>query len=346
MTDVITLLVKALLGTIFLAFAGVFLGLLYKGIDRKLVARLQSRIGPPVQQPFYDVQKLLIKQNIVPQNAVEWLFHGAPILSFASAIAILLYLPLFGQPAVLDGYGDIILVLYLLTLPSLGMILGGFASSSPYATVGSQREMVMVMSYEFPLAIAVSTIAWRLSMMDGGLDVFSISTIAQNPLWNELGALGIIGFLMIFITVMAVVPAKLVKIPFDAPEAETEICGGLLVEYSGTNFALFYLADAVRTLAVGGLVIALFIPYGITDMVDLGVSMNFTLLGSEIEVFGAILDSLFFLVKLFVVVFVGVTVVRAATARLKIDQVTGLYWGYLTFMALIGLGLVVIDYSL
>lgn len=346
MTDPAIVLTKAVLGTVFLAVVGVVLGLIYKGIDRKLVARLQSRIGPPVRQPFYDVQKLMIKQNIVPRNAVEWLFHGAPIMAFASSIALLLYLPLFGQPAILDGYGDIILVLYLLALPSLGMILGGFASSSPYATVGSQREMVMLMSYEFPLAIAVTTIAWRLSMMDIELDVFSVSTIAENPLWNEMGALGIVGFLMIFVAVMAVVPAKLVKIPFDAPEAETEICGGLLVEYSGTNFALFYLADAVRTVVVGALVIALFIPYGITDLVDIGMAWNITILESEIEVYGAILDALFFLVKLFVVVFIGVTVVRAATARLKIDQITSFYWGGMTTMALLGLILVVIDHSL
>jgi len=331
MTDFM-LIVEAVVWTIALAAFGIFFGLLYKGIDRKLVARLQSRIGPPVHQPFYDVKKLLIKENIVPQNSVEWLFHFAPILSLTSAIVLLLYIPIAGRPPVLDGYGDVILVLYLLALPSLGMILGGLASSSPYATVGAQREAVMVMSYEVPLAIGVTAIAWRLAKFNPGLDVFALSTIAETPLWDVVGPLGAIGFLMLFVAVMAVVPAKLVKIPFDAPEAETEICGGLLVEYSGTNFALFYLADAVRTIAVGSLIIALFIPYNLSHFMDSGI-----------DALDLIIDFLFYLLKLFFVVFVGVTVVRAATARLKIDQITTLYWFPLTLLAMTGLALLVAD---
>lgn len=335
------LLIRAIIGTIGLAIFGVIFGLLYKGIDRKLVARLQSRIGPPIIQPFYDVQKLRVKENIVPQNAVAWLFNFAPILSLTTSIALLLYLPIAGREAVLDGYGDIILVLYLLALPSLGMILGGLSSSSPYATVGAQREMVMLMSYELPLAIAVSAIAWRLTRFNAGLDVFSVSTIAKNTLWDVVGPLGAIGLLMLFIAVMAVVPAKLVKIPFDAPEAETELCGGLLVEYSGSNYAMFYLADAVRTVAMGSLVIALFIPYSITDFVDVGFEGAVLM---DVNMVALILDFLFYLLKLFLIIFLGVTVVCAATARLKIDQITALYWLPVTFMAVVGLSLLMVDY--
>ena len=337
------LLIRAIIGTIGLAIFGVVFGLLYKGIDRKLVARLQSRIGPPIIQPFYDVQKLRVKENIVPKNAVAWLFNLAPILSLTTSIALLLYLPIAGREAILDGYGDIILVLYLLALPSLAMILGGLSSSSPYATVGAQREMVMLMSYEFPLAIAVSAIVWRLTQFDAALDVFSVSTIAENSLWDVVGPLGAIGLLMIFIAVMAVVPGKLAKIPFDVSEAETEICGGLLVEYSGSNYAMFYLADAVRTVAMGSLVIALFIPHSITSFVDVGFKDAVLM---DINMVAFILDFLFYLLKLFLIIFVGVTVVRAATARLKIDQITTFYWLPMTLMALVGLSLLVMDHSL
>jgi len=109
-----------IIGAIVIAFLGIVIGLVYKGIDRKLAARMQARVGPPIRQPFLDFFKLMIKENIVPQNAVPWIFN----------------------------YGDIILIVYLLTLPAIGMVVGGFASGSPYANVGAQREMVMMMSYE------------------------------------------------------------------------------------------------------------------------------------------------------------------------------------------------------
>ncbi len=331
----------AFFGTFFLAAFGIVGGLLYKGIDRKLVARLQSRVGPPITQPITDIQKLAIKQNVVPRNSVAWLFNFAPVFSLTTSIVLLLYLPIAGRPPILGKYGDIIVVLYLLAMPSLGMILGGFASSSPYATVGAQREMVMIMSYEFPLAVAVSAIAWRLAQANAGINVFSVQAIAENPLWefDGIGMLGKVGFLMIFGAVMAVVPAKLVKIPFDAPEAETEICGGILVEYTGINFGMFYLADAVRTIAVGSLIIALFIPHGISDLVSLGDGY----MVSDVNVVHFLFDTLFYLVKLFAIVFVGVTMVRAATARLKIDQITALYWVPVTITALGGLFLIILD---
>ena len=133
--------------------------LLYRGVDRKLVAHMQGRVGPPVVQPFRDVRKLLMKENIIPDGAISWLFTAAPFICLITSALLLFYIPLFGQEALLGGYGDAILVIYLLILPSLALVLAGFASSSPYATVGAQREMVIMMSYELPLAITVVSLA-------------------------------------------------------------------------------------------------------------------------------------------------------------------------------------------
>jgi formate hydrogenlyase subunit 4 len=210
------------------------------------------------------------------------------------------------------------------------MAVGGFASGSPYAVVGAQREIVMMMSYEFPLAIAAVGIAWRLSTLGIGPS-FSLATIAANPLWGLVGPLGWIGLFLLFVALLVVTPAELSKIPFDIPEAETEIAGGLLVEYSGVNLALFYLADVIKTLVIAGLVVALFIPYGIAA--PLGIA----------GIGGKILDILFFLVKLFAVIFVAVTVIRVAFARLKVDQVAKLYLLPTTFISLAGLLLLVLD---
>ena len=87
------ILVK-IIGAIVIAFLGVVVGLFYKGLDRKLAARMQARVGPPIRQPFMDFFKLMIKENIVPQNAVPWIFNGAPIMALVSSITILFYLPI------------------------------------------------------------------------------------------------------------------------------------------------------------------------------------------------------------------------------------------------------------
>ncbi len=306
------------------------LGLVYKGIDRKLAARMQGRIGPPLRQPFLDVGKLMLKENVVPRDAVPWLFHAAPILAVVASVTVLLYLPLGPFPPVLSGRGDLILILYLLAMPAVAMALGGFASGSPFASVGAQREIVMMMSYEFPLAVVVVGVVWRLATL-GFSPAFSMVTVGTTPLWGLVGPLGVLGLALLLLCLLVVTPAELSKIPFDIPEAETEIAGGLLVEYSGVNLALFYLADAVKTVAMGALVVALFFPYGIA--VPLGLSGGWA----------ALVDQLFFFVKVLAVVFVAVTTVRVAMARLKVDQVARSFWIPVTAAALAGLALLVLD---
>jgi len=320
-----------IIGAIVIAFLGIVIGLVYKGIDRKLAARMQARVGPPIRQPFLDFFKLMIKENIVPQNAVPWIFNGVPIMALVSSITILLYLPVGNIPPLLSGYGDIILIVYLLTLPAIGMVVGGFASGSPYANVGAQREMVMMMSYELPLVTAVIALGWKLSQVYPQLNIFSLAVINAHPIWGLVGPLGFIGAILLFITFAAVTPGELSKVPFDAPEAETELAGGILVEYSGRNLALFGLADAVKTIVMISLTVALFFPYNISHLLALS------------GIFALIVDVLFFLVKMFLVMFVELTFVRVAFARLKIDQVSFAYWVPVAIIGLLGLALIVLD---
>jgi len=320
-----------IIGAIVIAFLGIVIGLFYKGIDRKLAARMQARVGPPIRQPFLDFFKLMIKENIVPENAVPWIFNGAPIMALVSSITILLYLPVGNIPPILSGYGDIVLIIYLLTLPAIGMVVGGFASGSPYANVGAQREMVMMMSYELPLVTTIIAIGWKLSQVYPQLNIFSLAVINAHPIWGLVGPLGFIGAILLFITLAAVTPGELSKIPFDAPEAETELAGGILVEYSGRNLALFGLTDAVKTIVMTSLTVALFFPYGISHLLALSGA------------FALIVDTLFFLVKIFLVMFFEVTFIRVAVARLKIDQVSFAYWIPVSIIGLLGLMLIVLD---
>ena len=305
---------------------GIIIGLLYSGIDRILAARMQDRVGPPITQPFLDIRKLMIKENIIPVNSVKWLFNSMPVLCLTSTIVILFYLPFGGIEPILEGQGDLILILYLLIIPALALVLGGFSSGSHYATVGAQREMITMMSYEFPLAITAISIAWLLSV-SGIVNPFSLQAISDNPVWGLVGPVGFIGVALLLLVLLFVMPGELGRIPFDVPEASQEIAGGILAEYSGRNFALFYLADAVKAIVFGSIIIALFFPYG------LGLG----------GIIGVLVDSAFFFLKLFLIIFIGSTFMRVAAARFKISQVVYVYWIPAVFVSLSGLCLIAID---
>ena len=321
-------------GSALLVFIGGVFGMLYRGIDRKLVAHMQGRVGPPIVQPFRDVRKLLMKENIIPDGAISWLFNAAPFLALVSAGSLLLFIPLFGQPALLERYGDVILVLYLLIIPSLAFVVGGFASSSPYATVGAQREMIIMMSYEAPLAVVVLGIAWRIGLITDA-NPFLMSTIAQYPIWNLLGPMGVVGALLMLFTLVVVTVGEAAKVPFDVAEAETEIAGGLLVEYSGRNLSLFYLSDVIKAFAIVSLLVALFIPYNLSPV-----------LGVTSALAAGIIDALFFLVKVFVVMFVSISLIRAGMARFKISQASTVYVMVMTAVALVGILLIFGDFMI
>jgi formate hydrogenlyase subunit 4 len=344
--EIIKILLLIIMGTIGLTVFGIIFGLIFKGIDRKITAHMQGRIGPPIIQPFRDIKKLFTKENIVPDNAIEWVFNLAPLMGLVGTISILLFLPIGGfQPLaggalVINGeqliFGDLILILYLLIIPSLALVIGGFASGSPYATIGAQREMAIMIAYEFPLAIIIITIGWKLFNHlalisdEAALNIFSVSTLTTTPIWNIAGPFAFIGFIILLIVLIIVTPAELSKVPFDASEAETEIGGGLLVEYSGRNLAMFYLMDSVKTFVMASLIVALFFPYNISNM--FGVD------ASSIPAYA--IDFIFFLLKVIIVVLFSVTLIRVAFARLKIDQIVYTYWVPITLFALVGLILI------
>jgi len=323
--------VRVIVGSLGLAAFGIFFGLMLKGIDRKLSAHMQGRIGPPLRQPFRDVAKLFVKENIVPDQAIPWVFNLIPLVGLIGTISILIYLPLGGFPPLFSTAGDLIVVLYLLIIPSLCLVIGGFSSGSPYAIVGAQREMATMIAYEFPLAILIVSIAWNL-LQKGMTQVFSFSTIVATPVWNQVsGPLGFIGFAILLVVLLLVTPAELSKIPFDAAEAETEIAGGLLVEYSGRNLAMFYLTDGVKTVVMASLIVAVFFPYNLSTLLGLGTYD------------GMVIDVVFFLFKVFLVILFSVTLIRVAIARLKIDQIVYTYWVPLTLASLVGLILIMWD---
>jgi len=321
-----------IVGALVIAVLGVIIGLFYKGVDRKLAAFMQSRVGPPIRQPFLDFLKLMVKENIVPENAVPWVFNGAPVLALVSTVTILYYIPFASIPALLGDSGDLILIAYLLALPAIALVAGGFSSGSTYASIGAQREMVMMMSYELPLVTTIIALGWRLSLAYPGINVFSLEILSANPIWNIVGPLGFIGAFFLLFTLAIVTPAELSIVPFDIPEAETELAGGILVEYSGRNLALFELANAVKMVVMAALTVVLFFPYNIAQLFSVSGFL------------ATIIDILFFFVKLFVVIFFEATFIRVAVARLKINQASVSYLIFLSTIGLMGLLLIAIDY--
>jgi NADH-quinone oxidoreductase subunit H len=211
-----------------LVFPGLFLaaliGLLYEGILRKLSAHMHNRVGPPIWQPVLDFLKLMLKEGIKPDRATI-LFTLVPILAFSSIITVVFLIPIAGLQ-LMAFPGNLIVAIYLLILSSLLYALAGWASSSPFGSVGSIREITQLFAYEFPLIVSLLTIG-----------VLTSFTITPFLAWQ---------FPFTIFAFLCSIQGKLSLPPFHIPEAEQEIVAGPLTEYSGPRLGLFYLARAIR----------------------------------------------------------------------------------------------------
>jgi len=290
-------------------------GLLLAGIDRKVLARMQKRKGPPLIQPFYDFFKLMGKETIIPHAANRRAFLIAPILGFVSLVVLMLFIPVFGYSP-FSTNADLIIVLYLLTIPAVALIIGGSASGSPYAGIGISREMVAMMAYELPLVIVLLAVAKKVG---GDSLVFSLGEITD---WQIANGCGIAQWSLIpaAVAMLLVIPAEVGTQPFDVAEAETEICEGPLVEYSGAPLAMFKLNTAIKMFIMTALFTVLF--FG-------GIDTGYIALNALILV--AICIGLTVLCM---------TLIHAITARLKIEHLFKFYWTVVSALAAISLILV------
>src|SRR5574341_492691 len=249
---------------------GLFLllcGLAYEWIDRKLLARLQNRVGPRWFQPLADVVKLLAKEEIVPEGVNRRLFTALPIVALASGLTAALYVPLLGLSPAFGFPGDLIVTLYLLSLLTLCMGLAGANTLDRFSLVGATRTLTQLFSYEAPFLLALLGPA----LVAGSWQIQSIAEYGESH-WLVLTQP--IGFVVALIGLMG----KLELPPFDAPEAETEIVAGALTEYSGRGWALFRLGKDVE-LVIGLTLIAAFYLGGLSSPVDFLIKTLAQLLG-------------------------------------------------------------------
>ena len=301
---------------IFPGFLFVFVcGLLLAGIDRKILARMQKRIGPPLLQPFYDFFKLMGKETIIPDAANRAVYRIAPIAGLASLVVTMNFIPVFTFSAFTFS-ADIIVIIYLLTIPAVAMIVGGSASGSPFAGVGISREMVTMISYELPLIMILLAVARKAG---GASFCFSLSGIVD---WQMVNGLGIAHWSLIpaAAAMLLVIPAEVGTQPFDTAEAETEICEGPLVEYSGAPLGVFKLNTAIKMFIMTSLFTCLFLG---------GIDTGFVVVNAIILL--AIDAGLTILCMTFI---------HAITARLKIEHLFKFYWTIVSALALVSLVLV------
>ena len=327
---IFSLFLKIFAGGALLALV-IVLALLFDGADRIVHARMQRRVGPPLFQPLLDILKLMGKENIVPRRAVRFFFTAAPWLALASTLMVFLYIPVGPFPAVLGTEGDMILVLYLLALGGVAMATGGFASGNPIAGIGAGREITLMMSYEFPLAVVVTTLAWVAHKTGMPGAPFSLETFTSASIWQSVGKIGAFGLACLFLSLVMVVPGETGKGPMDIPEAKTEILDGLIIEYSGVNLALLKATFALRSFAMASFTTSILVTCSISGMLGVGGFLV------------AILDFFFFWAKVFAVQMIFVTLMRTAFGRLKIWQASKFYLVKAAGLSLAGMLLLSID---
>ena len=133
----------------------VLLGWIVEYIDRKLYARLQNRVGPPWFQPFADFVKLMSKEEIIPTEANPAMFKLMPVIALTAVLTAFLHIPMWGPAPLISFDGSVIVVVYLLTIPTLTFFLAGWHSTSLYSTIGAVRTLTQLFAYEVPLLLAV-----------------------------------------------------------------------------------------------------------------------------------------------------------------------------------------------
>jgi len=286
-------------------------------LERKALGHFQLRLGPMrvgyhgLLQPIADGIKNFFKEEVIPENADKAVFVLAPVISISAAIILLAVIP-FGNPITIFGKEitlylanpsiGVLFILGFATLGAYGTILGGWSSGNKYGYMGGLRASAMIISYELSMAFSVIAII----MMSGSFSLVDMVHAQQEGIWNIIRQP--VAFFVFFISGIA----ELNRIPFDMPEAESELCCGYNVEYSSMKFALFFLAEYTHLFVFASLVTTLFLG------------------GWQ----GPILPGVvWFFIKTFVIIFICIWI-RATIPRLRYDKVMKLEWKFMLPVAI------------
>jgi NADH-quinone oxidoreductase subunit H len=276
-------------------------------LERKMSARLQSRVGPtyvgPIGlfQPVADVLKLLQKERLAPREADVVLYRLAPPLAVTLALAVAAVIPFTRES---PGASLDVGVVYVLALGALLVYpvwIAGWASSNKFALLGAMRSVAQMVAYEVPLVLA----ALVPVVLSGSMSFSEIAALQAEGRWLLFWPVGpgAIAFVLFLLGLLA----ESNRIPFDIPEAESELVAGVTTEYAGMNFGMFYLSEYLHTLIGSAVAAALFL--GATD--------------------GPGPDGVHWMLVKTLVLFAAVYWVRWTLLRLRSDQLMSLCWRYL-----------------
>jgi NADH-quinone oxidoreductase subunit H len=281
-------------------------GLLTTWIDRKVTARVQWRVGPPWYQPFADTVKLLGKEIVVPAGAKRTGFLLMPLVGLAAATLASTIIWRVNLDPSSSFIGDTIVVIYVLTIPAIAMILGASASGNPLGILGASREMKLLFAYELPLVIAVLTTVYKVGS-------FSLESIIQHQA-QEGVMLGSVSGVIAFIVTIFCAQAKLTFVPFDIPEAETELAGGSHIEYSGGALAIVRLNMAIMFFVLPVFLITIF--WG-------GIAFTgWRILTSILK---------------YVAIVVILVLIKNTNPRVRIDQAVRFFWGPMFVLSVVAM---------
>lgn len=293
-----------------------FYSMILEYMDRKIYAWLQHRVGPPWYQPEADFVKLMAKEDITPRSADSAMVYALPLVAFAATCCTIFYIPIWTGSAPFHFQGDLIMVAYLLTIPTVALFLIGWYSSNLFTTVGAQRAMTSLFAYEIPLLLVLASPA----ILAG---TWSISGIAEYQMDNPAAmSFTVLGFLIAVVALQG----KLERNPFDIPHAETEIVGGPLTEIGGKKLAMVRLTFDILLLVGAALLAAVFMG-GFMAPWDSPV--------------GWAVNILAFVIKTLAILLI-LSALRALFARLRIEQMVDFSWTWLAPLAVLQLFVVIL----
>src|SRR5262245_100651 len=296
-------------------------------LERRVWARLQSRVGPNrvgpqgILQWLADGMKNLLKEDIIPAEADKWLFSLAPYVVFVGFLATFVVIPFGGQLIVADLNIGILYILAVTSLVVVGILMAGWSSNNKWSLLGGMRSAAQIVSYEIPAGFAILNIV----LVAGTL---SLQGIIKNQGWAPwdwylfYNPFTFIAFFLYFTAALA----EGNRTPFDIPEAESELVAGYVTEYSGMRFLFFFFAEWGNLYVIGAVATTLFLGgWQIPPLTDNPI----------IE---GVLQFIVFFVKAYLWVFVAMWV-RATLPRVRVDQLMSLCWKYmvpLSFLCLLG----------
>ena len=314
MTEILASILTQLLGIVVLVTIMLVIDIFLVWIERKVVARFQDRLGPNrvgpfgLIQPFADIIKLFIKENITPVGVDKVVYNLAPILSVFSVLILWAIIPL--APAII-GVDLNVGLLYLVAAGAIGtlsIIMAGWSSNNKFALLGAFRQVAAMVSYEIPMVVALLV----PTILAGTMGMLGISE-AQQGMWyvflSPLAAL-------IFLTSAV---AELGRAPFDLSEGESEVVAGYMIEYSGMKFGWFYAGELLHAFTFGGFWGILFFGgYHLFGLENLG-----PLVAAAIVLFKALLGY-------WVIMWIKYTLLR-----IRIDHMLAFNWKFLVPLSLV-----------